>query len=193
MCLQLLQFQSFENYISVATRSIKETAPYFFWFLAKVANICFEFLVLAPPFLVQSVVLPSHFQVPEKCPASTLHLSDLQFESSNLNSHFLICVPSFLLFSNMTFRQFFHCKYYIWTAIFIIYCNRLETTRHIIYCNRLETLVQQMYNSCYMTPLCDPIRGLYMTFLEKSLFKFLFSHKRFQMGQKMYFHQLYKL
>ena len=38
-----------------------------------------------------------------------------------------------------------------------------------------------------------PIRGLYMTFFEKFLFKFPFSHKRFQMGQKMYFHQLYKL
>ena len=38
-----------------------------------------------------------------------------------------------------------------------------------------------------------PIRGLYMTFFEKFLFKFLFSHKRFQMGQKMYFYQLYKL
>ena len=38
-----------------------------------------------------------------------------------------------------------------------------------------------------------PIRGLYMTFFEKFLFKFPFSHKRFQMGQKMYFYQLYKL
>ena len=38
-----------------------------------------------------------------------------------------------------------------------------------------------------------PIRGLYMTFFEKFLFKFLFSHKRFQMGQKMYKYQLYKL
>ena len=33
-----------------------------------------------------------------------------------------------------------------------------------------------------------PIRGLYMTFFEKFLFKFPFSHKRFQMGQKMYFY-----
>ena len=38
-----------------------------------------------------------------------------------------------------------------------------------------------------------PIRGLYMTFFERFLFKFPFWHKRFQMGQKMYFHQLYKL
>ena len=38
-----------------------------------------------------------------------------------------------------------------------------------------------------------PIRGLYRTFFEKILFKFPFSHKRFQMGQKMYFYQLYKL
>ena len=38
-----------------------------------------------------------------------------------------------------------------------------------------------------------PIRGLYITFFEKFLFKIPFSHKRFQMGQKMYFHQLYKL
>ena len=38
-----------------------------------------------------------------------------------------------------------------------------------------------------------PIRGLYRTFFEKFLFRFPFSHKRFQMGQKMYFHQLYKL
>ena len=38
-----------------------------------------------------------------------------------------------------------------------------------------------------------PIRGLYMIFFEKFLFKFPFSHKRFQMGQKMYFYQLYKL
>ena len=32
-----------------------------------------------------------------------------------------------------------------------------------------------------------PLGVLYMTFLEKFLFKFLFSHKRFQMGQKMFF------
>ena len=38
-----------------------------------------------------------------------------------------------------------------------------------------------------------PIRGLYRIFFEKFLFKFPFSHKRFQMGQKMYFYQLYKL
>ena len=38
-----------------------------------------------------------------------------------------------------------------------------------------------------------PIRGLYGTFFEKFLFKFPFSHKRFKMGQKMYFYQLYKL
>ena len=38
-----------------------------------------------------------------------------------------------------------------------------------------------------------PIRGLYMTFFEKFLFKFPFSRKRFQMGQKMYSYQLYKL
>ena len=37
------------------------------------------------------------------------------------------------------------------------------------------------------------IRGLYMTFFEKFLFKFPFSHKWFQMGQKMYFYQLNKL
>ena len=38
-----------------------------------------------------------------------------------------------------------------------------------------------------------PIWGLYRTFFEKFVFKFPFSHKRFQMGQKMYFYQLYKL
>ena len=38
-----------------------------------------------------------------------------------------------------------------------------------------------------------PIRGLYMIFFEKFLFKYPFSHQRFQMGQKMYFYQLYKL
>merc|ERR1711978_117533 len=38
-----------------------------------------------------------------------------------------------------------------------------------------------------------PIRGLYRTFFGKFLFKFPFSHKRFQMGQKIYFYQLYKL
>ena len=38
-----------------------------------------------------------------------------------------------------------------------------------------------------------PIRSLYMTLFEKFLFKFPFSHKRFQMGQKMYFYQFYKL
>ena len=38
-----------------------------------------------------------------------------------------------------------------------------------------------------------PIRGLYRTFFEKFLFKFPFSHKRFQMGQKIYLYQLYKL
>ena len=38
-----------------------------------------------------------------------------------------------------------------------------------------------------------PFRGFYRTFLKKFLFKFPFSHKRFQMGQKMYFYQLYKL
>ena len=38
-----------------------------------------------------------------------------------------------------------------------------------------------------------PIRGFYMTFFEKFLFKFLFSYKRLQMGQNMYFYQLYKL
>ena len=38
-----------------------------------------------------------------------------------------------------------------------------------------------------------PIRVLYMTFFEKFLFKFPFSHKSFQMGQKMYFYQLCKL
>ena len=38
-----------------------------------------------------------------------------------------------------------------------------------------------------------PIRGLYMTFFEKFLFKFPFSYKRFQMEQKMYSYQLYKL
>ena len=32
----------------------------------------------------------------------------------------------------------------------------------------------------------QPIRGLYRTFFEKFLFKFPFSHKRFQRGQKMY-------
>ena len=32
-----------------------------------------------------------------------------------------------------------------------------------------------------------PIRGLCMTFFEKFLFKFLFSHKRFKMGQKCIF------
>ena len=37
------------------------------------------------------------------------------------------------------------------------------------------------------------IRSLDMTFFEKFLFKFPFSHERFQMGQKMYFYQLYKL
>ena len=37
------------------------------------------------------------------------------------------------------------------------------------------------------------IRGLYMTFFEKNLFKFLFSHKRFQMEQKIHFYHLYKL
>ena len=34
----------------------------------------------------------------------------------------------------------------------------------------------------------DPIRGLYMTFFEKILFKFPFSHEKFQLGQKMYFY-----
>ena len=38
-----------------------------------------------------------------------------------------------------------------------------------------------------------PIEGLYRTFSKKILFKLPFSHKRFQMGQKMYFYQLYKL
>ena len=38
-----------------------------------------------------------------------------------------------------------------------------------------------------------PIRGLYMTFFEKFIFKFPFLHKRLQMGQKMYFYQSYKL
>ena len=38
-----------------------------------------------------------------------------------------------------------------------------------------------------------PIRGLYRVFFEKFVFKFPFSHKRFQMGQKMYFYQFYKL
>ena len=37
------------------------------------------------------------------------------------------------------------------------------------------------------------IRGLYRTFLKIFLFKFPFSQKRFHMGQKMYFCQLYKL
>ena len=37
------------------------------------------------------------------------------------------------------------------------------------------------------------IRGLCRTFFEKFLFRFPFSHERFQMGQKMYFYQLYKL
>ena len=35
------------------------------------------------------------------------------------------------------------------------------------------------------------IRGLYRTFFKRLLFKLPFSHKRFQMGQKMYFYQLY--
>ena len=38
-----------------------------------------------------------------------------------------------------------------------------------------------------------PIRGLYRSFFEKFLLKFPFSHKIFQMGQKIYFYQLYKL
>ena len=38
-----------------------------------------------------------------------------------------------------------------------------------------------------------PIGRLYWTFIEKFLFKFQFLHKRFQMGQKMYFFQFYKL
>ena len=73
----------------------------------QTANICFEFPVLLPPFLVQSVVLPSHFQVAEKSPASILHLSDLQFESSNLNSHLLICVPSCFITLKYDFEAIF--------------------------------------------------------------------------------------
>ena len=38
-----------------------------------------------------------------------------------------------------------------------------------------------------------PIRGLYMIFFEKFLFKFPFSNKRFQMGQKIRFYHLCKL
>ena len=38
-----------------------------------------------------------------------------------------------------------------------------------------------------------PIRGFYMIFSEKFVFKFPFSHKRFQMGMKMCSYQLYKL
>ena len=37
-----------------------------------------------------------------------------------------------------------------------------------------------------------PIRELYGIFFQNFLFKFLFSHKRFQMGQKMYFYELCK-
>ena len=51
--------------------------------------------------------MPSHFQVAEKSPASILHLSDLQFESSNLNSHFLICVPSCFIILKYDFEAIF--------------------------------------------------------------------------------------
>ena len=38
-----------------------------------------------------------------------------------------------------------------------------------------------------------PIGGLYRIFFEISFFKFPFSYKRFQMGQKIYFYELYML
>ena len=37
------------------------------------------------------------------------------------------------------------------------------------------------------------IRGFYRIFFEKFIFKFSFAHKRFQMGQEMYFYELYKV
>ena len=100
-----------------------------------------KFPVLAHPFLAQSVVLPSHFQVHEKSPASILHLGDLKFENSNLDSHFLICVPSYFITLNYDFEAIFLLQ--------ILYLNSFSRylLQHIRD-NATYNLLQQIRDTC---------------------------------------------
>ena len=91
----------------------------------------------------------------------------------------------------------FFCRKLVWFKIFWMQVAKIGILGAFLSAEILpKVLCKPHYgNSRLETVVCKwgaPIRWLYRVFFEKFVFKFPFIHKRFQMGQKMYFYELCK-
>ena len=76
-----------------------------------------------------------------------------------------------------------NCKVDIYAIWLTLLCETMTFFRFSPKCSANPITVTPIWKWEFENKEC-PIRGLYMTFFEKFLFKFPFSHKRFQMGRK---------